>query len=122
MRARKLEGGKPEGLDGDRVALAGGAGGVVGVHPGEVGRAEDEPAVRVHGDAVGGAADIAMGEGNEDLPDGAAAGGFVEEAVAAFRVAARSATLAKNQSGASEVSRLESSWPRIMLGRVPSFS
>ncbi len=69
----KLEGGVPEGLNFDGVAFAGGAGGVVGVHPGEVGGAEDERGGGIHLNAVFGSVDVAFGDGDEDVEEGAVA-------------------------------------------------
>ena len=81
---QQSKGGEPKGLDTDRITLTRGAGGVVGVHPGEVGGTVNEAAGGIHGDTVGGAADVALGEGNEDFADGAVAGGFGEEIVVLF--------------------------------------
>ena len=75
----EVEGGVPEGLDFDGVALAGGAGGVVGVHPGEVGGGEDEGGWGVHVDAVFGAVDVGVGDGDEDVEEGASVAVGLEE-------------------------------------------
>lgn len=74
-----VESGVPEGLYFNGVALAGGAGGVVGVHPGEVGGAEDEGGLGVHVDAVFGAVDVGVGDGDEDVEEGAAVAVGLEE-------------------------------------------
>ena len=77
--AHEREGGVPECLDFDGIALARGSGGVVCVHPCEVGGTEDESGGGVGVDPVGGAGLIVGDDGAEDGADGATAGGFVEE-------------------------------------------
>ena len=43
----------PEGLDFYGIALSGGAGRMMGIHPGKVGWAENQPRVRVHAHTIG---------------------------------------------------------------------
>ena len=69
----KSKGGVPEGLNFDGVSFAGGSGGVVGVHPGEVGGTEDEGGGGIHLNAVFGSVDVALGDGDEDVEEGAVA-------------------------------------------------
>lgn len=80
---QERQGVPPEGLDFHGISLPGGPGRVVGVHPGEVGGAEDQAGFRVHPDAVGGAAHDRAPHGHEDLPDRAPVHRRVQKAVSA---------------------------------------
>jgi len=74
----------PEGLDFYGIAFARGAGGVVGVHPGEMTGAPDEAGIQIGMDAVGRAVQVMGGDAEEDIGDGASGsvdGGLVEAGV-----------------------------------------
>lgn len=57
----------PESLNFDGIAFAGGTGGIVGIHPGEVGGTKDEGRGCIHVNAVFGSVDVAFGDGDEDV-------------------------------------------------------
>ena len=63
----KVEGGVPESLNFDGITFSRGAGGIVRIHPGEVGGAEDEGGGGIHVNTVFGSVDVALGDGDEDV-------------------------------------------------------
>jgi hypothetical protein len=94
---------------------------MIGIHPGKMGRAEKEPRIRVHPDAVGSPGNECPGQVRQYPADGAFAAGFIQK---------RRPRLGPDQVGAGRkepegrigVSRLRASAPRIILGKVPFFS
>lgn len=61
----------PEGLDLDGIPFTRRGGGMIGVHPGEVGRTPDETGGVIDTDAIRGAGEITGGDGTKDIGDGA---------------------------------------------------
>ena len=64
---KKVEGGVPESLNFDGITFSGGTGGIVRIHPSEVGGAEDESRGGIHVNTVFGSVDVTMGDGDEDI-------------------------------------------------------
>ena len=79
------EGAVPQGLDLDRVAFARRAGGVVGIHPGEVGGTEDESARRIHPDPVGGPIPVMHYDRTDDVTDRSPVAVHIQQRVIARR-------------------------------------
>lgn len=80
MRARKrTQGRDPERLDLDGIAFARCSSGMVGIHPGEVGRAPNQRAGGVDSDPVGGALQVAFDDPANDRDQGRAVGMDGEE-------------------------------------------
>ncbi|OPY09579.1 MAG: hypothetical protein A4E68_00425 [Syntrophaceae bacterium PtaB.Bin095] len=81
---KKFQGRKPEGLNLNGVALPGGAGREIGIHPGKVRWAEKQARGGIHDDAVGRSRHDGRRHVRQDLTDGSSVAVAFQEMIMAF--------------------------------------